>query len=113
MFAKANRLKKTADFKKIFRSGKFVRGEAIEARFMPNDLDVCRFGFITGLSVSKKATIRNKIRRRLSEAARTLVPSIGNNFDILIVAKAKIIGKSGEEILKDVQNIFKKAGIRS
>ena len=113
MFAKANRLKNTADFKKIFRYGKFVRGETIEARFLPNDLDICRFGFITGLSVSKKATIRNKIRRRLSEAVRTLSPSIGNNFDILIVAKAKIIGKSGEEILKDVESIFKKAGICS
>jgi RNase P protein component len=49
----------------------------------------------------------------LSEAARTLAPSINNNFDILIVARAKAVGKSGKEILKDVQNIFKKAGINS
>ena len=113
MFAKNSRLKKTADFKKIFRYGKFIRGEMAEARFLPNDLAICRFGFIVGLSVSKKATIRNRIRRLLNEAAGALAPSISNNFDILIVAKAKAVGKSREEILKDVQNIFKKAGIFS
>ena len=113
MFAKANRLKRTADFKKIFRYGKSFRGETAEMRFLPNDLAVCRFGFITGLSVSKKATIRNKIRRRLTEVVKTLATSINNNFDILIVAKAKAVGKSREETLKDVQNIFKKAGIHS
>jgi ribonuclease P protein component len=108
MFAKANRLKKTADFKKIFINGKFVRGELSDLRFLPNNLANCRFGFVTGLGVSKKATIRNRIRRHLSEAAKTSALSLPKNFDILIVAKAKIVGKSREEILKDVENIFRK-----
>jgi len=111
MFAKAKRLKKTADFKKIFRDGKFVRGDFSDLRFLPNGLPICRFGFITGLGVSKKATIRNKIRRQLSEAAKILASSIIKSFDILIITKAKIVGKTQKEILKDVESSFKKAKI--
>jgi len=82
-------------------------------RFLPNDLGVCRFGFVTSLKISKKATIRNKIRRRLSEAAKILASSISQSFDILIIAKAKIVGKTQKEILKDVESNFKKAKIYS
>ncbi|OGZ33576.1 MAG: ribonuclease P protein component [Candidatus Portnoybacteria bacterium RBG_19FT_COMBO_36_7] len=111
MFAKSNRLKKTVDFRNVSRKGMSFSGEFVQIRFLPNDHDSCRFGFVAGLKVSKKAVVRNKIRRRLSETVKLLTPLINKNFDILIFAKTKIAGKNQKEIAKDVENIFKKAGI--
>jgi ribonuclease P protein component len=113
MFAKANRLKKTADFKKIFRDGQLIRGDLAEVRFLPNGLEICRFGFITSLKISKKATVRNRVKRLLSEVTRPLSSSINNGLDVLIVAKVKIVGKNQKEIKDDVENLFKKAEIFS
>lgn len=111
MLAKSNRLKKTADFKNLSRNGKSFFGEFIQIRFLANNLDSCRFGFVTGLKVSKKSVVRNKIRRRLSESVKLLTPLINKNFDILIFAKTKIAEKNQKEITRDVEDVFKKAGI--
>ena len=111
MFAKAERLKKSADFKHLARRGRSVTGQLLQIRFLPNGLDTCRFAFVTGLKISKKAAVRNKARRRLSEAVKKLAPLINKKFDFLFFAKAQIASKTQAEIINDVEKIFKKAGI--
>ncbi|MBN2382998.1 ribonuclease P protein component [bacterium] len=57
-----------------------------------------RFGF----AVTKKlggAVIRNKIRRRLQEAVRTLEPEIRGPLDLIVVAKGRIKAVSFVEIV--------------
>jgi ribonuclease P protein component len=113
MFAKTYRLKKNADFKRLFKEARTVDGDTVQLRFMTNGLVHSRFGFITGLTISKKAAVRNKIRRQLNEIIKALFLDQEKGLDILIVAKTKIIGKSQQEIKEDVKDIFKKAKIIS
>lgn len=50
---------------------------------MENGLEFSRFGFVVSLKVSKKATVRNKIRRRLSEIVKV---SAKPGIDLVIIA---------------------------
>jgi len=111
MFAKRNRLKKTADFKKVFKDGKRAAGDLTEMRFLQNSLDFCRFGFIISLGVSKKATVRNKIRRRLMEAVKLFTPPIKKGYDIIFIVKPKIVGRTQLDLIKNVEQILRKTRI--
>lgn len=109
MLSKINRLKKTEDFKKIFEKGQLVKGELLDLRMASNQLKICRFGFLISLKVSKKATQRNKIRRQLNEVAGLLLSQIKAGYDLIVIAKAKIIGKNQKQILTDFKNVIRKA----
>lgn len=109
MLAKRFRLKKTNDFKAVYERGRLTRGDFIDLRFVKNKADNCRFGFVVSLNISKKATVRNKIKRHLGEAAANFISQTKEAKDILFIAKPKIINKNQKEMIKDAENIIKKA----
>ena len=82
MLAKENRLRKERDFEAVFRNGKTFKEGFLVLKTIKNNLDTNRFGFIISQKVSKKATVRNKIKRKLREVIRLGIKDclLGNNF---------------------------------
>ncbi|MBI4709327.1 MAG: ribonuclease P protein component [Candidatus Portnoybacteria bacterium] len=113
MLPKIQRLRKAGDFKTALKSGRFVRGELMDIRFSANDLGICRFGFIISAKVSKKAVLRNRARRQISQAAKALIGYIRPGYDFVIIAKPKIIGKDSGEINQKLNDFFKKTNLFS
>lgn len=69
-------------------------------KYKPNNLNKNQFKIIVSLKVSKKAVVRNKIRRRIKEILRQL--AIKQGYDIVVIANKEIIGKSFGEIKKAI-----------
>ncbi len=111
MLSKDNRLKKKKDFEKVFNQGKSYKGRFFSAKVLKTDLKESRFGFIVSGKVSKKAVIRNKIRRLLQEAVRKNFPDIKKIVDVAIVAFPQIQNETREEIQKSVSDFLKKTGL--
>ena len=84
MLPKINRIKKKKDFEVIFKKAKSFKNNLFILKAIKNNLEVNRFGFVVSLKVSKKATVRNKIRRRMSEAVKT--ENIKPGVDVVLVA---------------------------
>lgn len=110
MLPKIYRLKKDKDFKRIFQAGKLVSGEAFVIRVVGNDEKVTRFGIICGLKLSKKAVVRNRLRRRFGEAIRKLFKNIRSGYDVVILPK-NAADISQEALISDLTSAFAKAGI--
>lgn len=70
MLPKKNRLKKKKDFEQIFKQGRGFKVDSLYLKIKENNLDSSRFGFIVSKKVSKKAVLRNKIKRKLREIIR-------------------------------------------
>jgi ribonuclease P protein component len=70
MLAKENRLRKEKDFGAIFKGGKTFKEGFLVLKTIKNNLDIDRFGFIISQKVSKKATVRNRIKRKIREIIR-------------------------------------------
>jgi len=76
---------------------------------MKNNLGLNRFGFVVSQKVSKKATIRNKVRRRLTEAIKVRAKNIKTGIDVILIALPGIEKKEFSEIKEIVNNALIKS----
>lgn len=109
MLPKKFRLAKKKDFEKIHKFGKFSGQDFLAIKTVKNNLNVSRFGFLIGLKISKKATVRNKVKRRLRETIRLRLDKIKPGFDVAVFARPEIVEKDYLEIDKTIDKVFKKA----
>ena len=111
MLPSKNRLKKKKDFEQVFKRGKSFQDNALSLKLTENNLKVSRFGFVVGLKVSKKAFLRNKIRRRLREIVKIRLPQTKTGLDVVLIVGQGFIDKDFQETVDVVNKLFKKAEI--
>lgn len=80
------RLKKGSEIKNVWSKGRGLKEGSLLVRSVENNLGHNRFGFVVPAKVSKKAVVRNKIRRRLSEIVRRMPQSSESGRDIIFFA---------------------------
>ncbi len=109
MLPKQNRLKKKTDFEMIFKDGKGYKEAFLFLKTKSNDLELSRFGFAVGIKISKKAVVRNKIKRWLREAIRKNLSEVKKGFDIVVGASPGIEDKDFHDIKRAVDKLLKRA----
>mgnify|MGYP001614594031 CR=1 FL=1 len=111
MLPKANRLRKKKDFEELFKKGKSFKNDFCILKIARNNLKESRFGFVVSQKVSKKAVLRNKIKRRLRNIIEKNIKDIKKGMDVAIIVLTGLERKSFLEI-KEILSIFlKKAGL--
>lgn len=111
MLPKINRLKKKKDFENIFKTGKVSRGDFLIIREAKNSLGITRCGFVVSNKISKKAVVRNKIRRRLRDIVRKKIQDFETSKDVVIAALPGLEKKDFSETRESTEALLKKAGI--
>ncbi len=113
MLLPVNRLSQDRDFKRVFKFGSPFYSRNLQLKLSKNQAGESRFGFVIGLSVSKKATVRNRLKRQVREAVRLLFKNglIKPNFDVVIRIKSGLIGADYKDIRAEVEYLLGKAGI--
>ncbi|MDP3998359.1 MAG: ribonuclease P protein component [bacterium] len=76
-----------------------------------NQQSVSKFGFIVSSRISKKAVIRNRVKRLLGEAVRQFLPKIKSGFGIIILTKPDIVGRDLKKIYEELEGLFQKASL--
>jgi ribonuclease P protein component len=114
MLKKLYRLNKTKDIQALMKKGRSFYSPLLMVKAMANDLPHSRFAIIVSNKVSKKATQRNLIKRRLREIVRLQLSTLETGADVAILASPKMIDSKGkvlvyEQIAKEVDTVFKKA----
>jgi len=111
MLAKFNRLRKKKEFETVLRKGKGFKEDFLVLKAMKNNLSQTRVGLIVGVKVSKKATLRNKIKRRLKALIVTKISEIEKGVDIILIAKPGLEHKDFWEIAEILNTLLKRAKI--
>lgn len=111
MFPKANRLKREKDFERILRNGKTFKEGFLILRIVKNNINQTRFGVSVSKKISKKATLRNKIKRRLLSLLKPRSPKIKTGVDIFLIALPGLETKDFWEIKEMIHELFTKAKI--
>ena len=107
------RLTRSEDFKRVRRDGKSYAHPLvvlIALKSEKSDQPRVRVGVAAGKTVGT-AVIRNRTKRLLREAMRTLIPNIASGLDLILVARPKLASASLEETRQAVQSLLHRAQI--
>lgn len=108
MLKPVNRLTKKKEFDKVFTNGRSSFNHLIGVKVLKSGLTNSRFGIIVGSKVSKKAVLRNRIKRQIRAAARGEAPGLKPGRDYLIMALPLIVGKKYVTIRESLAGHFHK-----
>lgn len=103
-------LKRKKDFRYTYRTGKSVGSRYLATVWAKSRQESAHIGF----SVSKKlgnAVTRNRIRRRMREAATPLIPQLKGHVNIIFIAREAIIEAEFDQIGKAMERTLRKADL--
>ncbi|MBU0731405.1 ribonuclease P protein component [Patescibacteria group bacterium] len=109
MLASNFRLKQQKDFKKTFSTGKTASSGLFVVKYSKNSARNSRFAVIVSNKVSKKAVLRNKLRRRVKSWLLEQGTNILPGQDVIIIAKHQAAGAEINEIRKNLEKAFVRA----
>jgi len=107
MLPLAHRLHKEG-IDEVFRKGKPLFVADIGVRFQKNTEETTRFSFLIAKKYAKKASERNRFKRLVREATRSLQKKWPKGYNIVVFATKKPIRFSQEALEVSLSLIFEK-----
>jgi len=101
MLKKENRL---VEIKK--KTEKKISTPLFNLGLVKNGLDVSRFAFIITKKVDKRATVRNKTRRKVRSVIEEIFNKIEKGRDFIFYLKSGAVEATREEILSETNSTF-------
>ena len=105
---KEQRLRLRKEFAVVYRKGRAQSSHLLVVRVLPNDSQVSRFGFVVGKVVGG-AVVRNRVKRRLREAARRL--PMRDGFDIVVSARKPAADAGFDALYGALASLAGRAGV--
>ncbi len=125
---KANRLKSRKDFQAVFREGirrhsdhftlralrpSGSKKPSLDTATSDKPLPSTRFGVSISTKVSKRAVIRNRIKRQITAALHGLLPKLSPGWRVVIVVKPTAAESKcvSQEFLQELEQLLVKAEV--
>lgn len=91
MLAAENRLRRAADIARVYKRGVYGAGQGyLSVKATPNNRPESRAVVVVGKKVDKRATVRNRIRRRLAALLRLEWATVTTGYDIVVTVHADL-----------------------
>lgn len=104
------KLKENRDFRRVYLRGKSFVSPYIVVYINKNRSNNVRLGITTGKKIGK-AVSRNRAKRVITAAFRYCLPKIKNGYDIVIVARTRILNVKSTVVLVALQKLLATAGV--
>jgi ribonuclease P protein component len=109
MLPKTNRLKRRKDIERVFKMGERFKENFLSLKVIKNNLESSRFAFVVSRRISKKATLRNKVKRKLSELVRFKMKKVKKGIDLILIAAPGLEEKDFREMNEVINKLLQKA----
>ncbi len=110
MLPSAERLRANAQFRRIFAGGRSFADPLMVLHVLVQDGDDRQIGFSTSKKIGN-AVVRNRVKRRLRESARALLPELGRGFTAVVVARSRAVEADQATLAKSMRALADRAGI--
>jgi ribonuclease P protein component len=115
---KPYRLRRRQDFQKVYQQGKRHQQVYLTLRSLRQlpdstieNLPATRFGISVSQKVSKKAVVRNLLKRQVKAALRQLLPQIAPGWSVVIGVRPSAQGCQYVEILRELEQLLAAAEV--
>ena len=102
------RLTRSEDFKRVRRSGKSYAHPLVVLIVQAHEQPRVKVGVAAGRTVGT-AVHRNRAKRLLREAMRTLIPDIASNLDLVLIARPALVSATLEDARLALLNLLQRA----
>lgn len=109
-FTRVEHIKRSADFKNLFKNGNRASVQGAKIFFLPNDLGFNRVGFPLPRGFGN-AVQRNEAKRFSRESYRKLKSSLNIGFDILLLVYPSSENNSFHSRYDQFRTLFEKTGL--
>ena len=103
-------LKQNHEFRRLYHKGKSAVSPYFVIYCRRTGRPVSRLGITTGVKLGN-AVKRNRARRRIRELYRTSEAQLRTGFDLVIVARTRVIYGRYDELERSLRQLFKKLGL--
>jgi ribonuclease P protein component len=103
------RIKRREDFVGLQESGSKVSARNLLLIYSQSDKATSRFGIVVTRKLDPRATVRNRVKRKIREVLRLNRCNLLGNFEILIIARRGIAECSFQEIEKQILESLRRA----
>ena len=108
MLKKPYRLSRQKDFGRLKHSGRSFFCPAFRLRCLANNLVRSRFAVVVSTKISKKAVVRNRLRRQILEIIRLNLDKIKPGNDFIIAVNQKALGLTSAQLEHEFLSALKK-----
>jgi len=108
-FRRHQRLRRNADFSRVFRQGSRARSERLVVVVLDNGLEHSRLGLSVGKRIWKSAVRRNRVRRVFREAFRLAQHELPAGFDLVLIPARPRLEPRLDEVRADLVHLARKA----
>ena len=102
------RLTRSEDFKRVRRDGKSYAHPLVVLIVQSNDQSRVRVGVAAGKSVGT-AVYRNRAKRLLREAMRTLLPDLAPSLDLILIARPALASAALVDVREALLHLLQRA----
>ena len=111
MLSKQNRLTKTREIERVMKMGRSFGTPLLGVKALASENPTTRIAVVAGLSASKRAVLRNRAKRLIREALRKNLRAVVSGADVVVTARAAIVGKTYEEVEDSLGFALRKLGL--
>jgi ribonuclease P protein component len=104
------RLTSSNDYMRVRRTGKSFAHPLVVLVIVPNDEEQTRIAVSAGRRIGN-AVKRNRAKRLLREAARSLIPEIKPGWDMILVARQPLPEAGLHEVKVAVRSLLRRADL--
>lgn len=113
MLPKVNRLRKPQDFAAVYQKGfrrstphLILRAKAVRPQASDGPQSPTRIGISVSQKVSKRAVVRNRLKRQVRQACRSLLHRLLPGWDVVIVVRSQALECEPEQFLPELEQLL-------
>ena len=111
MLKQSFRLRSSTDFNKTYKFGRSTNAATLYIKALQTRQPISRCAVVVSKKVAKKATDRNKIKRRVAEIVRVNWDKITPGYNLIISLKQDIATLDQSKLEHEVLECLKRAGV--
>lgn len=113
---KVHRLKSPKDFQSVYERGQRYKSSHLLIRVLSRNHQTktppsTQFGISVSQKISKKAVVRNRLKRQIKAAIRSLLPIISSGFKVVITVRHNRDECNYEHFLRELKQLLIKSNI--
>jgi ribonuclease P protein component len=104
-----HRLKRPRDFQEVYDQGNRYQSSHFVLRALATAPEQpLQIGIVISRNVSKKAVVRNRLKRQIQGVMRELLPSLLPGWRVIIILRPRVVECNYEHFLRELKQLFSK-----